>query len=221
MIFSTNGQAEGQLGVVAVAWGSAVCANSANEVEVGEAGADSTDDFLVDSAVGWLRSGRFNGGNPSESALSLDKNVSLGAVAAGGGEVVGGVGWADVADCSDEEEAVIALASFVSVDFVSAANRVLGIELVAVSVFHVEAENADTFAEDVVVDLVGGATDDVEFGSCGGLVGAIGDELVGVAFGTVTKGHVGVVSGPVDVLVGLPSELVDVIACLTMKQYKQ
>ena len=69
----------------------------------------------------------------------MDENVSLGAVAAEGVEVVGGVGWAEVADGSDEEEAIVTFTSLVFIDFVSSADWVLGIEGVAVSVFHVVA----------------------------------------------------------------------------------
>jgi len=162
LIFSTSGQAESKLRVIVVRRHT-VGAHSSHEVEVGEAGADATDVLFVESAVGGCRAGRFNGRNPSKSAFSLNKDIALSTVAAGCSEVVSGVGRADIADSSDEVEAMIAFASLISVDFISATDGVLRVELVAVSIFHVEAQDTDTFTENIVVDLVGGAADDVEF----------------------------------------------------------
>ena len=80
------------------------------------------------------------------------------------------------------------------------------------SVFHIVAENTDTFAENVVVDLVGGARDGGGFGLMGRGVSSIWDVLFLITFGTIPKIHARMLSCSVDVLVGLSTELVDVVA---------
>ena len=80
------------------------------------------------------------------------------------------------------------------------------------SVFLIVAENTNTFTEDVVVDLVGGACDSSGFRLMGRSVGTIWDVLFLITFGTIPEVHARMLSCSVDVLVGLSTELVDVVA---------
>ena len=151
----------------------------------------TTDELLVESALGdglywglWWR-------DVLESALSLDEDVALCAVAAEGVEVVGGVGGAYIADGSDEEEACVAFAALVDVDLISSADWVEGVELVALAVLLVVAHDAYTLAEDVVVDAVDGTGNGAGFGGGWGGVGAVGDKLLLCFVGTISSGHGG------------------------------
>ena len=80
------------------------------------------------------------------------------------------------------------------------------------SVFHIVTEHTNTFAEDVVVDLVGGACNSGGFRLMGWSVSTIWNILLLITFGTITQIHVRMLSCSVDVLVGLSAELVDVVA---------
>ena len=142
-------------------------------------------------------------GNPLEPALSLHEDVSSGAVAAEGVELVGGVGGTDIADGADEEEAVCTLAPLVLIHLVLAADGVVGVELDALLVIHVVAEDADALAEDVVVYLVDGTVDVAGSGGVGRGVAAIGDEgNWGGSWAVASMGD-GLLTCAVDVLVAL------------------
>lgn len=116
---------------------------------------------------------------------------------------------------------MIALTSSISVELISAANWVFRVELVAVSIFHVEAQNTDTLTENVVVDLVRWAAYSAYLSYWGRSIGAIWDKLVRMPLYSVSEVHGWFLAGAHDVLEGLSVDLVDVAACLRVKQYKQ
>lgn len=77
--------------------------------------------MFVDAAAGGHGS-RCDGRGVDGSAFTLDEDVALGALAAEGTQDVSGVRRADIADSSNEVEAIGAVAALVAVDLVAAAD---------------------------------------------------------------------------------------------------
>jgi hypothetical protein len=149
---------DGQLCVVVVG-SSAVGAGALDDVEAGQADADSVDQLLVEGAGGREGGGLGLGRVVGESAGAVEQSVSGDALAGEGGQVVGGVGRADVADCANEVESLGADASTVLVDLVLDAGGSGVAVSDAVGSVEVVADDADTLAEDVIIDLVEGTGD--------------------------------------------------------------
>lgn len=102
--------------------------------------------------------------------------VALGALAGESADDVGRVGRADIAEPSYEVVTLGADASFISVDLVSAAGGLIVNVRVADALCHVVAQDADAFAEDIIVDLVEGAINNARYGAgCWRRVSGVGD----------------------------------------------
>ena len=110
------------------------------------------------------RGDRDNRDDDLKSAFSLDELVALCTDTVEVAEVVCRVGRTDITDGADEEISISADAPLVGVYLVVAADRVDWIELIANSVFHVVVEDTDTFAQNVIVDLVERAHDCLRYG---------------------------------------------------------
>jgi hypothetical protein len=158
LVGSAGGSADSQLGVVDVR-GSTFSAGTLDQVESREAGADIIDQLLVEPTSRDYRSWRYRGRVVNCTALSGLVDVALGALAGEGGDDIGGVGGADIAESTDEEESIGADAAFVAVYLVSATDGVAFDVGIAGTIGHVVPQDADALAEDVVVDLVDGASD--------------------------------------------------------------
>ena len=87
LVAGAVGSADGQLSVI-VAGSNAGCADSLDEVVIGETGADVVDQSFVESTYGNIDNGR-NRNDDLESALTLDEFVSLSAQAVKASDVVG------------------------------------------------------------------------------------------------------------------------------------
>jgi hypothetical protein len=147
---------------IVVARSNAGCADSPDEVMVRETGANIVDQSFVESAYRSIVYGRKRH-DDLESALTLNEFVALSTDAVKTIDVVGGVRRTDITDGSDQVVADIANAPLITVYLVSATDWVVGVEFVAVAVLHVVVEDTDTFAQNVIVDLVGRAYDALRY----------------------------------------------------------
>ncbi len=145
----------------------AVGANALDEVVSIEADAVVVYETLVDATGGddGERSG--SGRHVGECACTVAEDVSRDAEARESGEIVCGVGGTDIAGRSDKEVALRAGTASVLVDLVSSAGGSGDGVGDAVTAYEVVAYDADTLAEDVVVDLIIGAGDGGGSGACG------------------------------------------------------
>ena len=155
LIAGAVGSADSQLSII-VARSDAGSADSLDKVVVRETSADIIDHSFVESAD-WDGNNGINGNDDLFSALALNELVALGADAVEVIDVVCGIGRTDIAGSSDEVVTIVTIASPITIYLVFAADWVGGVEFVAHSVLHVVVEDTDTFAQNVVVDLVGRA----------------------------------------------------------------
>ena len=156
--------------------------DSLDEVEVGSALADIVDENLVESAD----RNYFGGDDRSSPDFVALSSFSIGslqefkpsdAVARTGVEIIGRIRRANVTDGLDTVIAIVAYASFISIDFIPSADGVVGVEREALSVAHVISDQTNALAEDIVVDLIDRAVDFLRFGiSYWGDVGTVRDE---------------------------------------------
>ena len=119
-------------------------------------------------------------------------------------DIVGGVGRTEVTDGSNKEEAIIANTSLIFVDFISSADGILGIELMAYSIIHVVAQNTNTLAQNIVVDLIDWTINNCRFRiGYWGNVSAICNKGISIGFGSVSEVVGCFSSSSYNVLVGL------------------
>lgn len=203
LVQSASGSADGQLSVV-VLGGGAVGADALDQVESVKTDTNVVDQLLVDGASGGSRNGGGSRRGVGQDAVSVEQLVAGNAEAGEGGQVVGGVGGADITGRADEEEALSAGTAAVLVDLILPAGGSGDGIFDAVAAFEVVADDAHALAEDVVVDLIIGAGD-----LHGGGTGSLDNVYVVLRAGgdgagrSITKGAAVLAATAVDVLVGL------------------
>jgi len=114
---------------------------------------------LIKAASRNLRSRGWGRWNVGSLTASLDQDVARNALARQSSEVVARVGRTDITDLSNQIETFRAYTAAVFVDLVLPANSWNDSVGDAVAAFEVESDDADTFAKNVVVDLIMGAID--------------------------------------------------------------
>jgi hypothetical protein len=165
LIFRASGPADSSPGIIVIG-GHAVGADSLDEVEVGEALADVVDQLLVDGAGGRSWNWSWSWRVVWHGTGSIDEGVSGDARAGERGEVIGGVGRADVAIRSNKEESLSAGASSILVDLILTTNGSRIAISNTVASLEVISDDADTLTENIIVYLIIGTGNGNRCGTC-------------------------------------------------------
>lgn len=128
--------------------------------------ADVVDQLLVDGAGWWGWDWCWSWRVVGEGACSVDESVSGDARAGERGEVISGVGRADIASRSNEEESLSAGASSILVDLILTANGSRIAISNTVTSLKVISDDADALTENIVVDLIIGTSNGNRCGTC-------------------------------------------------------